>query len=168
MKCATPVTAVALIVCFMSPAYGQQTAAPSVPPQQATPSQNEQDKQFARMQEQMAKMNEQMTKIQQTQDPQERQRLLNEHWSTMQTAMGTMQGMTGCCGTGQGSHMMGGPMMGGHMMMWNDYRNLTPEQLKQRQFTIDRWMPMQQMMMNQMMQHQHWMMQQPAPPTPVK
>lgn len=68
----------------------------------------------------MAKMNEQMSKIQQTQDPQQRQRLLNEHWSTMQNAMGTMQGMMGCCGKSQGGQMMGGPMMGGHMMMWND------------------------------------------------
>jgi len=51
------------------------------------------------------------------------------------------------------------------MMKCGDYRNLTPEQLKQRQYMMDRWMPMHQMMMDQMMQHQHWMMQpQPTPP----
>jgi len=60
-------------------------------------------------------------------------------------------------------------MMGG--MMWGNYQNLTPEQLKQRQYMMDRWVPMQQMMMNQMMQHQYWMTQPPAespPPAPKK
>ena len=66
----------------------------------------------------------------------------------------------GCCGTG--GHAAGGHMMG-PMMMWGDYRNLTPDQLKQRQYMMDRWMPMQQMMMDQMMQHQHWMMQSQPP-----
>lgn len=61
--------------------------------------------------------------------------------------------------------MMDGPMMGGHMMMWGDYRNLTPEQPEQRQYMMDRWIPMQQMMMNQVMQQQNWMMQF-APSTP--
>jgi hypothetical protein len=88
----------------------------------------------------------------------------------MQNAMGMMQGMwgpgtMGCCG---GVHMSGGHAMGGHMMMWGDYRNLTPEQLKQRQYMMDRWMPMQQMMMNHMMQHQNWLMQQPPPAPPAK
>jgi len=49
--------------------------------------------------------------------------------------------------------------------MWNDYRNLTPEQLAQRQYMMDRWMPMQHMMMNQMMQQRGWMMRSvPAGP----
>jgi len=59
-------------------------------------------------------------------------------------------------GKGMGGHSMHGPMM------WGDYKNLTPEQLRQRQYMMDRWMPMQQMMMDHMMQHQHWMM--PGPP----
>lgn len=86
---------------------------------------------------------------------------------TMTLMHGQWGGMMGCCaggdatgGPGMGGHMMRGPMMG-----WGDYRNLTPEQLKQRQYMMDRWMPMHQMMMDQMMQHQHWMMQ-PQPPTP--
>ena len=48
-------------------------------------------------------------------------------------------------------------------MMWGDYRNLTPDQLKQRQYMMDRWLPMQQTMMEHMFQQQGWMMQQPAP-----
>lgn len=59
-------------------------------------------------------------------------------------------------------------MGGGPMMTWQDYSKLTPEQLKQRQYMMDRWMPMQQMMMGHMMQQQSMMMapgvrQQPAP-----
>ena len=57
--------------------------------------------------------------------------------------------------------MMGGPMMGwGHMRGY--YSNLTPEQLKQRQYMMDHYMPMQQMMMDHMMQHQHEMWGQPS------
>jgi len=39
------------------------------------------------MREHMQQMQAQMSKIQQTQDPQERQRLLQEHWTAMQAAM---------------------------------------------------------------------------------
>lgn len=100
-----------------------------------------------------------------------RQRLLQEHWTAMQHTMTLMHGqwggMRGCCAGGDatGGPMMERPMMGGRMMMmkWGDYRNLTPEELKQRQYMMDRWMPMQQMMMDQMMHHQHWMMQPPTP-----
>jgi hypothetical protein len=85
----------------------------------------------------------------------------------MQNVMTLMHG-AGARGSMSGGHMMGPMMgggMGGHRMMWNDYRNLTPEQLKQRQYMLDRLMPMQQMMMEQMMLHQHFMPQsQPAPP----
>lgn len=106
-------------------------------------------------------MQQQMDQIRQTKDPQERQRLLQEHWTTMRSAMSTMHdmwdGQTGCCAAG--GHMMGGGMM------WRDYSGLTSEQLKQRQYMMDRWMPMQQMMMDQMMQHQHWTMQPQQAPT---
>jgi uncharacterized protein (DUF302 family) len=169
MKNSFYIAAIAAIAFLIQPTFAQQAVAPpaqSAPPQQSTPTPAEVDRQFAKMQELMTKMSEQMTKLQQTHDPQQRQQLLQEHWTTMQTAMGTMHGMwgggmMGCCG---GGHMMGGPMMGGgHMMMWSDYRNLTPEQLRERQYMMDRWMPMQQMMMDQMMQHQNWMMQPPPP-----
>ena len=132
------------------------------------PNVQEFDKRMAQAQENMKKMQEQMDKINQTQDPEARQKLLQEHWATMQNNMQMMHGMwapgmMGCCG---GAPMMGQGRMGGRMMggpMWGDYRRLTPEQLKQRQFMMEQYMPMQQMMMDQMMQHQQWMSQQPQP-----
>jgi hypothetical protein len=145
---------------------------------QATPSPEELDKKTAKMQEQLAKMQEEMRRIQQTRDPKERQKLLQEHWTSMQEMMTLMHeawgGMTGGAGMMGGSGMMGGRGMGGHMMggqtmgpmMWGDYSKLPPEQLKQRQYMMDRWMPMQQQMMDQMMQHQYWMGQtQTTPPS---
>jgi len=165
------------------PTIAQQTTSSSTDSAaQQAPSAAELDKQYAKLQEQMKQMHDEMAKISQTQDPQERQRLLQQHWASMQGAMSTMHsawgGMMGpgCCGAAaqpQSGHMMngqmmGGPMMGGHMMMWGDYRNLTPDQLRERQYMMDRWMPMQQMMMDQMMQHQYWMQPQPAPTPPAK
>jgi hypothetical protein len=56
---------------------------------------------------------------------------------------------------------MDGHMMGDHMMGWRDmggyYSKLTPEQMKQRQYMMDRYMGMQQRMMDHMMEHQHYM-----------
>ncbi len=43
------------------------------------------------------------------------------------------------------------------------YSNLTPEQLKQRQYMTDQYLPMQQMMMDHMMWHQQRMNPTPAP-----
>jgi hypothetical protein len=165
MKTQFHAIAIAMLAFVIHTAFAQQPASPpktTAQTQPAAPSPAEVDKQVAKIQEQIAKMNEEMSKIQQTQDPQERQRLLQQHWTTMHGAMGMMQGMWGPGTTG--GHMMGGHMMGGPMMMWGDYSNLTPEQLKQRQYMMDRWMPMQQMMMNHMMMHQGWMMQPPATP----
>lgn len=130
--------------------------------QRNAPNVAEFDKQAAQVQENIKVMQEQMDKIRQTQDPQARQKLLQEHWATMQSGMGMMHGMwgpgmMGCCA--------GGPMMGGHMMGWRGmggyYSKLTPEQIKQRQYMMDRYMGMQQMMMNHMMQHQNYMGMQP-------
>lgn len=169
-------------VLLIEPTFAQQTvaSAPEAKTQQA-PSAAELDAQYAKMQEQMKRMHDQMAKIAQTQNPQERQQLLQQHWTSMQDAMATMHsswgGMMGpgCCAAGQpqsghmmNGRMMGGPMMGGHMMQWHDYRALTPEQLRERQYMMDRWMPMHQMMMDQMMQHQHWMQPQAAPAAPAK
>lgn len=73
----------------------------------------------------------------------------------MQSGMSMMNGMwgpgmMGCCG--------GGGMMGnGHMMGWPDYSNLTPEQKSQHQYMMGRYTGMQQMMMDHMMWHQHYM-----------
>ncbi len=124
--------------------------------QQQTPSVAEFDKQMAQAQETFKKMQAQMEKIQQTQDPQQRQKLLQEHWNTMQNGMSMMNGMWG-------PGMMGnGRMMGGkHMRGWQDYSNLTPEQKSQRQYMMDRYTGMQQMMMDNMMRHQNYMQMQP-------
>jgi hypothetical protein len=97
-----------------------------------------------------------MEKIQQTQDPQQRQKLLQEHWSAMQNAMSMMNGMWGAGMMGRG-HMMGGS----HKMGWHDYANMTPEQQSQRQYMMDRYTGMQQMMMDNMMKHQNYMQGQP-------
>lgn len=127
------------------------------------------DRQLAEAQAQMRKMQEQMEHIRQTQDPQERQRLLQEHWTTMQSAMATMRGMwgPGMMGGPGGMHgrgMMGGPGMMGWRGMHSDYSRITPEQLKQRQYMMNQYMGMQQMMMDQMLDRQQWMMQPPAAP----
>ena len=140
--------------------------------QPAAPNPAEFDKQLTQMQQNMQLMHDQMAKISQTQDPQERQKLMQEHWNTMRGSMDMMQGMwnsggMGCCMMGggmNGGHMMGGNMMGdGHMMGWEGmhgyYNKLTPEQQKQRQYMSDQYMQMQQMMMDNMMQHQQYMWQ---------
>ena len=162
MNAFTRAAAVAVLTLGVPIAFAQQAGSSAKTPQSAqTPSPEEFDKQLAKMQEQMTRMQQEMTKIQQTKDPQERQKLLQEHWATMQGAMSMMQGTWGGM---MGGHMMGGQMKG-HMMgpmMWGNYQNLTPEQLKERQYMMDRWVPMQQMMMNHMMLQQHWMMQPQA------
>ena len=67
-----------------------------------------------------------------------------------------------------GPGRMGEGMMGGNMMGWDHmrgyYSGLTPEQMKQRQYMMDRYMPMQQMMMDHMLWHQRWQSTPPAAP----
>jgi hypothetical protein len=72
------------------------------------------DKNMAQWQDQMNKMQAQMNQIRKTQDPKKRQKLLDEHWATMQSAMSIMhgmwgpgmvgQGMMGCTGAGLGTY----------------------------------------------------------------
>lgn len=124
------------------------------------------DKNLAKLQELMSQMQGQMDQIGKTQDQQERQRLLQQHWDTMQSAMSIMHGMwgTGMMGQGMMGHgMMGGGAGPGRGHMDGYYSNLTPEQLRQRQYMTDQYLKMQQEMMNNMMWHQHyWMGQPPA------
>ena len=166
MKAMLKITALSLAALIIAPTFAQQAGqSPPVSqsqPDTATPA--DVDKQAASMQALIEKMNAQMSKIQTTRDPVERQKLLQEHWTTMQEGMSLMRGgmMGGDAGMRMGGHMMHGPMM------WGDYRNLTPEQLKQRQYMMDRWLPMQQMMMDHMMQHQHWMMPERPVAPPAK
>ena len=128
------------------------------------PNVQEFDKRMAQAQENMKKMQEQMDKINQTQDPEARQKLLQEHWATMQNNMQLKHGMwgpgggMGCCmgGPGMGPVITIGPMIGfGHMGGY--YLTLMPELQSQRQYMMDQYMPMQQMMMDHMMRHQQYM-----------
>lgn len=163
------------VLFFIMPALVTVTNAADKSSQvkEAAPNVAEFDKQMAQVQETMKKMQEQMDGIQQAEDPKARQKLLQDHWATMQKGMGMMHdmwgpGMMGCCTDGSmmdgnmmgGGHMMGG-MMGGPMMGWGRmgdyYSKLTPEQMKQRQYMTDQYTGMQQMMMDHMMQHQQYM-----------
>jgi len=129
------------------------------------------DRHMVEMQAVMNTMQAQMTRIQATQDPQERKRLLDEHWASMQSSMETMHGMwgpgmMGCYGSaGQAGHQgmghgMGGAIMNGAMMQGPGAHacldKLTPEQMRQRQSMSDRYLGMQQMMLDHVMWHQHW------------
>lgn len=162
-------SAIACLVILATTALAQQpeggSPATTAPTAQSAPNPKEFDKQMAQMQENMKKMQELMDKIAQTQDPEERHKLLREHWELMQGGMGMMHhmwgaGLMGCCGGPMMSGRMGGPMMG-WTQMHGYYSKLTPEQMKQRQYMTDRYLGMQQMMMDHMMWHQHWVM---APP----
>ena len=161
------ITAAAVISLLMQPAFAQQPAAgtKAAPPVQPAPRPEEVDKHFAKMQERMATMQAQMDRIRQAKDAKERQRLMQQHWTTMQDTMTLMHGEWS--GNATGGPMMGSNMMGGPMT-WGQYQNLTPEQLKQRQYMMDRWMPMQEMMMDQMMQHHFWMLQPQLPEAPKR
>ena len=77
-------------------------------PQGMTPEQYSQQ-----MRDHTQRMQEQMSKIAQTADPQERQRLMQEHWQGMYQDMQTMRGMGWMWG---GGPMMGPGMMRGGMM----------------------------------------------------
>ena len=167
MKQLITLGAAAMLAMAAPVAVADDTAAgKSAQAKPAAPGTAEFDRQMAQAQENMKKRQEQMDRLRQMQDPQARQKLLQEHWATMQNNMQLMQGMwgpgmMGCCAVGP---MMGMGGMGGHMMggpMWGDYRRMTPEQLRQRQYMMERYMPMQQMMMDHMMQHQQWMWQPP-------
>ena len=143
-----------------TPGHAADTADNGVQVEQPAPDVQDFDKQMEQAQQYMAQMQEQMDNIRETQDPQMRQKLLQEHWATMQKNMQLMHGMwreeggLACCmGGGKRGHgmMRGWRHMGGH------YSKLTPEQLQQRQYMMDQYLPMQQRMMQHMMEHQHYM-----------
>lgn len=156
-----------VVVLTSVPGFAETAGEPAKP---AATKVQEFDKQMAQVQENMKKMQEQMELLGQAKDPQARQKLLEEHWATMQNTMQSMAAMwgpNGCMGgsgAGAGAGAMGNRMMGGAMMGWSNagsyYEKLTPEQQKQWQYMMDRFMPMQQMMMNHMMWHNQWMWQQ--------
>lgn len=137
-----------------------QTAKP--PKSSVVPDVKTFDQRLAEAQVHMQRMQEQMDRLRKTQDPLERQKLLHDHYQSMQNAMGAMHGMWGP-GMMHGPGMMGGPEMTGWGGMHGHYSRLTPEQMKQRQYMADQFMGMQQMMMDQMMQRQQWMTPLPGP-----
>ena len=96
------------------------------------------DKHMGKMQGNMKAMQAQMDKIHKTTDPKERQKLMQAHMTAMQENMKAMRGMGGPMMKGGGEHggMKDGDMMKRHEMMANR-------------------MDMMQMMMEQMMQHDH-------------
>jgi len=159
MKKILAIALMSATVLLTTPVFAEQTTAVDKAGQAklSEPNVTEFDKQMLKAQENLKKMQAQMDKIQQTQDPQERQKLLQVHWGSMQEVMQTMHGMWG---NGMGGR---GMMMGGSMMGWNQmggyYSKLTPEQIKQQQYMMDRYMGMQQMMMDHMMLHQQYMWQ---------
>ncbi len=144
----------------------------TLPAQITTPQRNNQaqqvyfdvvefDKQSTIVQENFKKMQEQMEVIRATKDLEVRKKLIEEHWTTMQTNNNLMdgiwaKGIKSCCG---GPSFM---MDRGRMMGWNGmggyYSKLTPKEQMQRQYMTDQFIGMQQMMMNQMMQQNNMMM----------
>ncbi len=111
------------------------------------------------VQENFKKMQEQMDQIHRTTDFSERQRLLGEHWATMQSNAKVMQeiwgqGLTNCCN--RGGHMMDGRYLGRRGPIGSYYSEMTPEELQRHQYMLERYMGMQQNMMNQMMMHQNY------------
>ncbi|ALE58944.1 hypothetical protein P0D87_19375 [Paraburkholderia sp. RL17-368-BIF-A] len=153
----------------VSQAASKDTSAPQSSSKSQPPAAAEFDKNLAQVQEQMKTMQAQMDQIRKTQDPQERQKLLEQHWATMQSAMTIMHGMwgPGMMGHGMGPGMMGGAgpemMGGGWGHMGGYYSRLTPEQLRQRQYMTDQYLQMQQEMMNNMM----WQQQYRGAPPPA-
>jgi hypothetical protein len=115
------------------------------------------DKQAEQIQQNLKKAQEEMDQIRKTEDPIERERLLQGHWTTMQGTMAMMDGMWGpglmgdqCCD--QGAMGAQGSTGAGHMMgggMW----------MKQRQYMMGEYMGLQQKMLDQIMQHQNSMWQ---------
>jgi len=124
MKKMTLIAAFTAAAFTTMPAMAEQPkpAGKSTEVQQKMPNVSEFDKQMSQAQKNMQKMQEQMDKLSKTQNPQERQKLLQEHWGSMQNNMQMMhgmwgQGMMGCCA---GDHMMGDHMMGDGMMGRHD------------------------------------------------
>lgn len=107
------------------------------------------DKSVQTMKENTKKMQTQLDKIGRAKNPQERQRLLQEHMQTMRENMmlgkGIMGDMMGC-------PMMEGGMMGGGMGMMGG--GTAPDAATNRMNMMEKRMDMMQMMMEQMTKSQ--------------
>jgi len=127
------------------------------------------DKEMTAAEDNMRRMEAQIEALGKTQDPDARQRLLQEHWDAMQATMRLMQSMHGmsagsCCQ---------GPMMGGNMRngrqygrgeMRRFYFNMTDRQFKEHQYMMEQYMGMQQALMQHMMWHQMMQRERVNPP----
>lgn len=117
---------------------------------------------MGKMQGHMKLMQQQWQKIQQSSDPVQRQKLMQEHWTAMQEGMRMMHGsdaMPGCgmmmgpmmasmgCWGGDGMQGMGG-MRG---MGWWNPEDTSPQAMKRRQQMMGACMGMQQQMMQENM-----------------
>lgn len=129
-KLMLPIAAACLgLYALSSPAT--EHAQPATP--QSTGSSNtESDAQKEKLQAQLKQMQAEMDKIRQSGDPQERQRLMDNHWRSMQEGMGMMKNMHG---TG----------------MWNC------DMMHDGVMDGEGWMNMMNIMMDQMRQHQEYM-----------
>lgn len=101
----------------------------------------------AGVQELMTTMQAQMNKLRETTDPEQRQKLMQEHTATMQQAMKSMRTH------GQTMAMMGGGMMGGGMMGGGPAGG-QPYETRGSPDEHGRMMEQCMSMMHQMMQHE--------------
>jgi len=128
-------------------------------PAPASSEMNAFDQQMIRTQQHLHKLQAQMESIQQSEEPNERQRLLREHWSTMQEVMRMMHG----------PGRMGGPMMeAGKGMGWKVYAELSLDERAQRLYMMERRLEIQQMLLEHMALHHQQLQEslradQPAP-----
>ena len=134
------------------------------PSAQATPATSaDADKSVQTMKKNTQKMQAQLDKISHAKNPQERQRLLQEHMQTMRENMmlgkSMMGNMMDCPMMEGGMGMMGGGMMGGGMGMMGG--GTGPEAMMNRMNMMEKRMDMMQMMMEQMTKPQ-------APPMQAK
>lgn len=173
MKNAILISVLSALALSTAPALAQQAKPASKGPQTNQEKVNvaEFDKQVAQVRANIKQMQDEMEKIRQTQDLNERQKLLEDHSTRMQSTMGMMRGLWGpgmMGGPGmRGGGMMGGPgmhgggMTGGPGMGWQGmggyYSKLTPEQVRERQYMSDQYADLHYLMMEQMMlNHQMW------------
>jgi hypothetical protein len=172
-----PLAFAALLLAASPALRAQQSPADAKvnPPAPAAADTARYDQQLADVQANMKKMQEQMDKIRAAKDPAVRQKLMQEHMSTMQATMGLMHdmmspGMLSCCqaGMGSGGHMMSGPMMGGSKMgqggMMGGGGPPGSDPMQQRHRMMEQMVGMQQMMMQHMLDYQQMlpqMMQSP-------
>jgi len=131
----------AIVACALSAPIvsAQEKTAPAGPAMNM-----DMDKSMSQMQEKMKAMQAQMETIHKTTDPKERQKLMQAHMLAMQENMKAMHGM------------------GGPMMMDDQKGGMKDGDMMKRHAMMEKRMDMMQMMMEQMMQHDHAMESMPA------